>query len=88
MGINRRHLARACVPTHAFELIEAAAVRRGLVEGHIEGRNPLAKPLDVLVQHLVTIGLGGGFAAEELLAEVRTAYASPESDRQRVALGA
>ena len=64
-----------CVPTHAFELIEAAAVRRALVEGHIEGRNPLAKPLDVLVQHLVTIGLGGGFAAEELLAEVRTAYA-------------
>ncbi len=64
-----------CVPTHAFELIEAAAVRRALVEGHIEGRTPLAKPLDVLVQHLVTIGLGGGFVAEELLAEVRTAYA-------------
>ena len=64
-----------CVPTHAFELIEAAAVRRALAEGHIEGRTPLAKPLDVLVQHLVTIGLGGGFTAEEMLAEVRTAYA-------------
>ena len=64
-----------CVPTHAFELIEAAAVRRALREGHIEGRIPLAKPLDVLVQHLVTIGLGGGFVAEELLAEVRTTYA-------------
>jgi ATP-dependent Lhr-like helicase len=64
-----------CVPTHAFELIEAAAVRRALVEGHIEGRTPLAKPLDVLVQHLVTIGLGGGFVAEELLAEIRTTYA-------------
>jgi len=64
-----------CVPTHAFELIEAAAARRALAEGHIEGRPPLLKPLDVLVQHLVTVGLGGGFAAEELLAEVRTAYA-------------
>jgi ATP-dependent Lhr-like helicase len=64
-----------CVPTHAFELIEAAAVRRALAEGHIEGRGPLDKPLDVLVQHLVTVGLGGGFGAEELLAEVRTAYA-------------
>ncbi len=64
-----------CVPTHAFELIEAAAVRRALAEGHIESRLSLAKPLDVLVQHLVTIGLGGGFTAEELLAEVRTAYA-------------
>ncbi len=77
-----------CVPTHAFELIEAAAVRRALAEGHIEGRNPLAKPLDVLVQHLVTIGLGGGFVAEELLAEVRTAYAYRRPDRQRMALGA
>jgi ATP-dependent helicase Lhr and Lhr-like helicase len=64
-----------CVPTHAFELIEAAAVRRALAKGHIEGRSPLAKPLDVLVQHLVTIGLGGGFLAEAMLAEVRTAYA-------------
>ena len=45
------------------------------MEGHIEGRAPLAKPLDVLVQHLVTVGLGGGFVAEEQLAEVRTTYA-------------
>ena len=30
------------------------------------------KPLDVLVQHLVSIALGGGFAADALFAEVRT----------------
>ena len=30
-----------------------------------------AKPLDVLVQHVVTVALGTGFAAGELLAEVR-----------------
>jgi ATP-dependent Lhr-like helicase len=69
-----------CVPTHAFELIEAAAVRQALREGHIEGRTPLAKPLDVLVQHLVTVGLGGGFVAEELRREVRTAYAYRDLD--------
>jgi ATP-dependent Lhr-like helicase len=32
------------------------------------------KPFDVLVQHLVTVALGGGFRSEELLAEVRTAW--------------
>jgi ATP-dependent Lhr-like helicase len=32
------------------------------------------KPLDVLVQHLVTIALGGGFRPDELLAEVRSAW--------------
>lgn len=63
-----------CVPTHAFELVEAAAVRAALAAGHIEARKPLSKPLDVLVQHLVTVGLGGGFTAGELYAEVRTAY--------------
>jgi ATP-dependent Lhr-like helicase len=64
-----------CVPTHAFELVEVAAVRRAAAQGRIEARPPLAKPLDVLAQHLVTVALGGGFRADELLAEVRTARA-------------
>ena len=64
-----------CVPTHAFELIEAAAVRRALSAGEIEARPPLARPLDVLVQHLVTAGLGGGFVEVDMLAEVRSAFA-------------
>lgn len=68
-----------CVPTHAFELVEFAAVQWALkaLNGapSIESREPLQKPLDLLVQHLVTIALGGGFVAEELLDEVRTSYA-------------
>ena len=64
-----------CVPTHAFELIEAAAARDALRAGHLEGREPLDRPLDVLVQHLVTVALGGGFVPDEMLAEVRSAYA-------------
>ena len=64
-----------CVPTNAFELIEVAAVRRAVAAGHIEARPPLQNPLDVLVQHLVTCALGGGFVADALLAEVRTTYA-------------
>jgi ATP-dependent Lhr-like helicase len=64
-----------CVPTHAFELVEVAAVRDALKAGHIEERRPVEKPLDVLVQHTVTVALGGGFRPEEFLAEVRRAYA-------------
>jgi ATP-dependent Lhr-like helicase len=66
------------VPTNALELIEFAAARDGLAEGSIEPRPPVECPLDVLVQHAVTRALGGGYASDELLAEVRTtrAYAA------------
>ncbi|WP_310820822.1 ligase-associated DNA damage response DEXH box helicase [Stratiformator vulcanicus] len=59
------------VPTHALELVEFAACRDAIASGHIESRQALRKPLDVLVQHAVTIALGGGFRSDELLDEVR-----------------
>ncbi|KPC54628.1 ligase-associated DNA damage response DEXH box helicase [Amantichitinum ursilacus] len=62
------------VPTHSMELVEAAAARHAIATGHLETRLPPNKPLDVLVQHLVTIALGTGFTPPELLAEVRTAW--------------
>jgi len=62
-----------CVPTHAFELIEFAAARSAAEQNHIEQRVPLDKPLDVLVQHLVTCAIGGGFTRDEILDEVRGA---------------
>jgi ATP-dependent Lhr-like helicase len=64
-----------CVPTHAFELVEVAAARDAVRAGHLEDRPPFEKPLDVLIQHMVTIALGGGFTAEALLREVRTSHA-------------
>jgi len=64
-----------CAPTHAFEYLEIAAVRDAASRGIIEARPPIEKPLDVLSQHLVTVALGGGFVADELFQEVRTAYA-------------
>jgi ATP-dependent Lhr-like helicase len=64
-----------CVPTHALELIECAAARGAAAEGVVEPRTPLECPLDVLAQHLVTVACGGGFAADELLAEVRSTRA-------------
>jgi len=64
-----------CVPTHSFELAEFAAARDALKRKLIEAKVPLQKPLDVLVQHLVTIGTGGGFDEAALKEEVRTAWA-------------
>lgn len=64
-----------CVPAHALELVEVAAVRSAVRGEQLEGREPLDRPLDVLVQHVVTIATGGGFRSDELLREVRRAYA-------------
>ena len=63
------------VPTHSLELVEAAAARHAAQAGQVEARHSPHEPLDVLVQHLVTIALGGGFVPEALLAEVRTTTA-------------
>lgn len=73
------------VPTNTLELVEAAAARRAALAGRVESRASPDKPLDVLVQHLVTVGLGaepapggslrGGFDADALFGEVRTAHA-------------
>ncbi|MFZ4878303.1 ligase-associated DNA damage response DEXH box helicase [Janthinobacterium sp. Mn2066] len=62
------------VPTNSLELLEAAGARQALVHGQLEARPVPDKPLDVLVQHLVTIALGGGFISAELYDEVRTAW--------------
>jgi len=77
-----------CVPTNALELLEVAAVRDGMESGAIEARLPIERPLDVLAQHLVTVALGGGFVADELLAEVRStrAYAELQDDEWSWAL--
>ncbi|MGQ2978503.1 MAG: DEAD/DEAH box helicase, partial [Polaromonas sp.] len=58
------------VPTHSIEMVEGAAARAAIAAGHIEARSSPEQPLDVLVQHLVTVALGGGFAPDALYAEV------------------
>lgn len=64
-----------CVPTNAFELIEFAAARDAIEAKRIEARIPLRKPLDVLVQHLVTVCIGEATAADALRDEIRSAFA-------------
>jgi ATP-dependent helicase Lhr and Lhr-like helicase len=63
------------VPTNTLELVEAAAARRAALAGRIEKRASPDKPLDVLVQHLATVALGGGFTADAMFEEVCSAHA-------------
>lgn len=71
-----------CVPTNALELLEIAAVREAIDAGAVEPRDPVNQPLDVLAQHMVTVALGGGFDADELFVEVRTAWSFRNLSRE------
>ncbi|HYN61819.1 MAG TPA: ligase-associated DNA damage response DEXH box helicase, partial [Rubrivivax sp.] len=62
------------VPTNTLELVEAVAARRAALAGQVEARSAPHQPLDVLVQHLVSMALGGGFDADAMWREVRTAW--------------
>ncbi|HEU4621297.1 MAG TPA: DNA ligase-associated DEXH box helicase, partial [Burkholderiaceae bacterium] len=53
---------------------EGAAAREAALARRVEARTPPNKPFDVLVQHLVTVALGGGFEADALYDEVRGAW--------------
>jgi ATP-dependent Lhr-like helicase len=63
------------VPTHSLEVLESVAARDATNAGKIEARLSPDKPLDVLVQHIVTVALGGGFTPDALRDEVKTTFA-------------
>ena len=76
------------VPTNALDLVEAAAAREAALERSIEPRPPIELSLDVLVQHVVTCALGGGFVPDDLVEEIRSthAYRNLSDDEWRWAL--
>lgn len=63
------------LPTHALELLEMTALRRGLGLGDLEHRPPQPQPYDVLIQHLLTLACGDGFDPEASLHQVRQTVA-------------
>ena len=62
------------MPTHALELLELSALRRGLAAGLVEERHLPHAPLDVLLQHLTSLACGPGFEPAQQLVAVRTAW--------------
>lgn len=62
------------LPTHALELVEAAALRQATEEGCIEARQPLFRCFDVLAQYMVTLAVSDGFSPAALYHEVRSTW--------------
>ncbi len=71
------------MPTNALELLEVSAMRRGLGEGLVEHRRPPQEPLDVLLQHLVSLACGPGFEPEATFAAVRRTWSYRQLERSR-----
>jgi ATP-dependent helicase Lhr and Lhr-like helicase len=63
------------VPTHALELIEAAALKEAVQTGEVESRIPCLKPYDVLIQYLVTLAVSEGFRPGDTYKEVKKTFA-------------
>jgi ATP-dependent helicase Lhr and Lhr-like helicase len=63
------------VPTHALELVEGAALQDAAKANAIEARTSPDAPLDVLVQHVVTIAAAGDTSADDLFSEVKSSWA-------------
>lgn len=54
------------LPTHALELIEAAALRSAISTKSIEERLPYVRSFDVLIQFIMTLAVGGGADPEHI----------------------
>ena len=63
------------VPTHALELIEAAALKDAVTDKQLEPRSPLIKPFDVLAQYLITLAVADGFEPDTIFEELKSTYA-------------
>lgn len=62
------------VPTHAIELIEAAALRRAIAEHLIENPTPYLLCYDVLIQYCCTLAVSEGYHPHKVFEEVRSTH--------------
>jgi ATP-dependent Lhr-like helicase len=58
------------LPTHAIELVEAAALQRTVEGEGVEDRIPYLNSFDVLVQYLTTLAVSDGFYPGEIFREI------------------
>ncbi len=69
------------VPASRFEMLECQAAREAVAEGALDGDPERTGALDVLAQHIMGVGCGDPFLADELYDEVRAA--APYADLGR-----
>jgi ATP-dependent Lhr-like helicase len=70
------------IPTHALELIEAAAIRTAIREKVVEDRFPYIRSFDVLIQYLITLAVSNGFDPEPIFQEIKTTFAYADVSRE------
>lgn len=63
------------LPTHALELVEAAAIKEAAKTNNIESREPVVMVFDTLVQYLVTLAIGDGFDDKVIYNEIKNTHA-------------
>ena len=63
------------LPTHALELVEAAAIKEAAKTQNIESREPIVMAFDTLIQYMVTLAVGDGFDDKKLYEEVKSTHA-------------
>lgn len=66
------------LPTHALELVEAAAIKEAARTQNIESREPIVMAFDTLVQYLVTLAVGDGFDDKKTFREIKCTHAFRE----------
>ena len=66
------------LPTHALELVEAAAIKEAAKLQDIESRQPVVMAFDTLIQYLVSLAVGDGFDDEKIYQEVKSTHAYRE----------
>ncbi|MER2604630.1 MAG: ligase-associated DNA damage response DEXH box helicase [Siculibacillus sp.] len=71
------------VPASRFEVMECRAAVDAANEGHQDTPPIRAGSLDVLAQHVLGMACAGPFRADELFAEVRSAWPYRDLDRER-----
>ncbi len=62
------------LPTHSLELVEAAALKKAVLEGTVENKDPLLLCFDVLLQYLCTLATGEGFSPKHIYEEVQSTH--------------
>jgi ATP-dependent Lhr-like helicase len=66
------------LPTHALELVEAAAIKEAAKTQDIESRQPVVMAFDTLIQYLVTLAVGDGFDDHQIYEQVKATHAYRE----------
>jgi ATP-dependent helicase Lhr and Lhr-like helicase len=62
------------VPSNRFEVLECEAARAAATENAQDSEYPMVMKLDVLAQHILGCACAGPFSADELFAEVTSAF--------------